>query len=98
MNDRAWIFWAWVGCFLLCLNIVGDATGGNSLETWLVGLVFVGLGVVWYRVEKSISAAEAEYDSALRASYEEKITSLQSELDKKVEALKRFQAKKTASS
>ena len=97
MNDRAGIVWAWIGCFLLCVNIVGDATGGNSLETWAVGLAFVGLGVVWYRVEKSISVAEAEYDKALRASYEEKITSLQSELDKKVEALKRFQAKQNAS-
>ena len=31
----------------------------------------MGLGVVWYRVEKSISVAEAEYDKALRASCEE---------------------------
>ena len=98
MNDRGWIFWAWVGCTLLCVNIVSDATGGNSLETWAVTLAFVGLGVVSYRVEKSISVAEAEYDSALRTSYEEKIEALQNELDKKIEALKRFQARQTASS
>ena len=97
MSDRAFVFYIWLGYFFLSSSIVGDATGGNSIEVWTLILGFLGIMIVWYRVEKAISVAQSESNSALTASYEQKIEALQSELDKKIEALKRFQAKQSPS-